>query len=81
MNAEQLKNSILQRAIEGKLVEQREEEGTAADLLREIKAEKARRLTTATIRNRLRVYICHFYDTMRYTGGDIIWHLQASMYA
>ena len=30
MNAEQRKNSILQRAIEGKLVEQREEEGTAA---------------------------------------------------
>lgn len=42
MNAQQLKNSILQRAIEGKLVEQREEEGTAAELLREIKAEKAR---------------------------------------
>ena len=42
MNAEQLKNSILQRAIEGKLVEQRAEEGTAVDLLREIKAEKAR---------------------------------------
>lgn len=42
MNAEQLKNSILQRAIEGKLVEQREEEGAAAELLREIRAEKAR---------------------------------------
>jgi len=42
MNAEQLKNSILQRAVEGKLVEQREEEGTAAELLREIKAEKAK---------------------------------------
>ena len=42
MNAEQLKNSILQRAVEGTLVEQREEEGTAAELLREIKAEKAR---------------------------------------
>ncbi len=42
MNAEQLKNSILQRAIEGKLVEQRPEEGTAAELLREIKVEKAR---------------------------------------
>ena len=34
MNAQQLKNSILQRAIEGKLVEQREEEGTAAELLK-----------------------------------------------
>lgn len=42
MNAQQLKNSILQRAIEGKLVEQRPEEGTAAELLRKIKAEKAR---------------------------------------
>ena len=42
MHTEQLKNSILQRAIEGKLVEQRAEEGTAAELLREIKAEKAR---------------------------------------
>ena len=42
MNAEQLKNSILQRAVEGKLVEQRPEEGTAAELLREIKVEKAR---------------------------------------
>lgn len=42
MNAQQLKNSILQRAIEGKLVEQRPEEGTAAELLKEIKAEKAR---------------------------------------
>lgn len=42
MNAEQLKNSILQRAIEGKLVEQREEEGTAKELLTAIKAEKAR---------------------------------------
>ena len=46
MNAEQLKNSILKRAIEGKLVEQREEEGTAAELLREIKAETARRMIT-----------------------------------
>ncbi|MBQ7514667.1 MAG: restriction endonuclease subunit S, partial [Schwartzia sp.] len=42
MNAQQLKNSLLQQAIEGKLVEQRPEEGTADDLLRDIKAEKAR---------------------------------------
>ena len=40
MTAQQLKNSILQRAIEGKLVEQRAEEGTAKDLLKEIKLEK-----------------------------------------
>ena len=37
-----LKNSLLQMAIEGKLVEQRPEDGNAADLLKKIKAEKAR---------------------------------------
>ena len=40
MTAQQLKNSILQRAIEGKLVEQRAEEGTTKELLKEIKLEK-----------------------------------------
>lgn len=40
MTPQQLKNSILQRAIEGRLVEQRPEEGTAQDLLKEIQAEK-----------------------------------------
>ena len=42
MNAQGLKNSILQLAIEGKLVPQRKEEGTAKELLAEIRAEKAR---------------------------------------
>lgn len=42
MNAQDLKNSILQRAIEGKLVPQRKEEGTAKELLAEIRTEKAR---------------------------------------
>lgn len=42
MNAQDLKSSILQRAIEGKLVPQRQEEGTAKELLAEIRAEKAR---------------------------------------
>lgn len=40
MNAQDLKNSILQLAIQGKLVEQREEEGTAKGLLNKIEAEK-----------------------------------------
>lgn len=40
MNAQDLKNSILQLAIQGKLVEQREEEGTAKELLKQINAEK-----------------------------------------
>ena len=42
MNAQDLRNSILQRAIEGKLVPQRKEEGTAKELLAEIRAEKAK---------------------------------------
>ncbi len=40
MNAQDLKNSILQLAIQGKLVEQREEEGTAKELIEKIQAEK-----------------------------------------
>ena len=39
---EQLKKSVLQYAIEGKLVPQCEEDGTAEDLLQEIQAEKQR---------------------------------------
>lgn len=40
MNAQDLKNSILQLAVCGKLVEQRAEEGTARELLEQIKLEK-----------------------------------------
>lgn len=40
MNAQDLKNSILQLAVQGKLVEQRPEEGTAKELLAQIKVEK-----------------------------------------
>lgn len=41
MTPQELKNSILQLAIQGKLVEQRPEEGTAEDLYYQLKAEKA----------------------------------------
>ncbi|GAA0427502.1 restriction endonuclease subunit S [Virgibacillus salarius] len=40
MNAQDLKNSIFQLAIQGKLVEQREEEGAVKELLEQVKAEK-----------------------------------------
>ena len=40
MKAQDLKNSILQLAIQGKLVEQRAEEGTAKELLEKIATEK-----------------------------------------
>ncbi|MBS5283413.1 MAG: restriction endonuclease subunit S [Clostridiales bacterium] len=42
MTPEQLKASILQYAIQGKLVEQREEEGTGEELYQQIQAEKQR---------------------------------------
>lgn len=40
MTPQQLKNSILQLAIQGRLVEQRSEEGTAEELYQQIQAEK-----------------------------------------
>ena len=42
MNGKQLKNSILQWAIQGKLVPQDPSEGTADDLLQQIRAEKGK---------------------------------------
>ena len=42
MTPQELKNSILQLAIQGKLVEQRPEEGTAEELYRQIQDEKQR---------------------------------------
>lgn len=42
MTPQELKNSILQLAIQGKLVEQRPEEGTAEELYRQIQQEKQR---------------------------------------
>ena len=50
MNAQDLKNSILQHAIQGKLVEQREEEGTAKELLEKIEVEKKRLIKEGKIK-------------------------------
>jgi len=50
VKGQNLKNSILQLAIQGKLVEQRAEEGTAKELLEEIKAEKARLIKEGKIK-------------------------------
>jgi len=52
MNAQDLKNSILQLAIQGKLVEQREEEGTAKELLKKIAAEKKQLIKEGKIKSR-----------------------------
>ena len=50
MTAQELKNSILQLAIRGKLVEQRPEEGTAEELYRQIQPEKAKLLKAGKIK-------------------------------
>ena len=50
MTPQELKNSILQRAIQGKLVEQRPEEGTGEELYKQIQAEKARLIKEGKIR-------------------------------
>ncbi|MGQ7320058.1 restriction endonuclease subunit S [Streptococcus suis] len=50
MNAQDLKNSILQLAIQGKLVEQREEEGTAKELFEKIEVEKKRLIKEGKIK-------------------------------
>lgn len=50
MTPEQLKASILQYAIQGKLVEQRQEEGTGEELYRQIQAEKQRLIKEGKIK-------------------------------
>ena len=49
MTPQELKNSILQLAIQGKLVEQRPEEGTGEELYRQILLEKKRLIKADTI--------------------------------
>ncbi len=50
MTPQELKNSILQLAIQGKLVEQLPEEGTAEELYRAIQAEKAKLIKEGKIK-------------------------------
>ena len=50
MTAEQLKGSILQLAMQGKLVEQRPDEGTGEELYKEIQTEKKRLLKEGTLK-------------------------------
>ena len=50
MTPQELKNSILQQAIQGKLVEQRPEEGTAEELFQQIQEEKQRLIADGKIK-------------------------------
>lgn len=51
MTPKELKNSILQLAIQGKLVEQRLEEGTGNELYQQIQVQKRRLIKAGTIKN------------------------------
>lgn len=53
MTPQELKSSILQLAIQGKLVEQRLEEGTAEELYQQIQAEKRRLIKVGTVKNQV----------------------------
>ncbi len=50
MTPQELKNSILQLAIQGRLVEQRPEEGTAGELFARIQEEKQRLIKAGKIK-------------------------------
>ena len=50
MTSQELRNSILQLAIQGKLVEQRPEEGSGEELYQEIQAEKRRLIKAGKIK-------------------------------
>ena len=50
MTPQELKNSILQLAIQGNLIEQRPEEGTGEELYRQIQVEKQRLVKTGKIK-------------------------------
>jgi len=53
MIAEQLKKAVLQAAIQGKLTRQLPEDGDARDLMKEIKAEKARLVKEGKLKNEI----------------------------
>ena len=52
MTPQELKNSILQLAIQGKLVEQRPEEGTGEELYRQIQSEQQRLIKSGKIKKK-----------------------------
>ena len=76
MIAEQLKKSILQAAIQGKLTQQLPEDGDARDLLKEIRKEKGRLIKEGKIKaytlnctGRYHVYRVKPADLERFRGN------------
>ena len=72
MTPQELKNSILQLAIQGKLVEQRPEEGTAEELYWQIQAEKQRLIKEGKIKKeKQHGSACCHRNLMRDTGAKL----------
>jgi type I restriction enzyme, S subunit len=63
MNGQDLKNSILQLAIQGKLVEQREEDGTAEELVQKIQVEKEKLIKEGKIKKPKKLPVIKEDDT------------------
>ena len=72
MTPQQLKNSILQRAIEGRLVEQRLEEGTARELIKEIQAEMTRLVKEGKIKKDTPPTSCRATPHCRQAGRAVV---------
>lgn len=72
MTPEQLKASILQYAIQGKLVEQRPEEGTGEELYQQIQAEKRRLIQEKKIKKEKAHPEYQGKDIPFITPGDIL---------
>ena len=65
MTPQELKNSILQLAIQGKLVEQRPEEGTAEELFARIQEEKQRLIKEGKIKKEKGLSLIHISEPTR----------------
>ena len=61
MTPQELKNSILQLAIQGKLVPQRAEEGSAEELYKQIQAEKKKLIKEKKIKKEQPSQLLFFY--------------------
>ena len=75
MTPEQLKASILQYAIQGKLVEQRPEEGTGEELYQQIQAER-QRLIQMCIRDRQDINLSSIFAARRHTVSRLIFYFK-----
>ena len=73
MTPEQLKASILQYAIQGKLVEQRPEESTSEELFAKIQEEKQKLIAEKKIKKEKPLQPQRGGPKLGNTGWDVVW--------